>query len=65
MKTRDCLKRAGVLSAAVILALYAITSDAAGNVYAAGTTNGALDGQARAGFNDLFIVKYQADGRKR
>jgi len=44
---------------------FAITSDAAGNVYAAGTTNGALDGQTSVGFNDLFIIKYQADGRKR
>ena len=43
----------------------AITSDAAGNVYAAGTTDGALDGQTSAGKTDLFIVKYQSDGRKR
>jgi hypothetical protein len=43
----------------------AITSDAAGNVYAAGYTNGALDGQSSAGNNDFFIVKYQPDGRKR
>ena len=43
----------------------AITSDAAGNVYAAGLTESALDGQTSAGGFDLFIVKYQADGRKR
>jgi len=43
----------------------AITSDAAGNVFAAGYTYGALDGQNSAGNNDIFIVKYQPDGRKR
>ena len=44
---------------------YAIASDAAGNVYAAGYTDGALDGLSNAGLWDIFIVKYQADGRKR
>jgi len=43
----------------------ALTSDAAGNVYATGYTDGALDGQTSAGSFDFCIVKYQADGRKR
>lgn len=43
---------------------YAVTSDAAGNVYAAGYTSGALDGQRSAGGADLFIVKYDAGGVK-
>lgn len=42
----------------------AITSDAAGNVYAAGSTDGALDGQTSAGMADLFITKYDASGVK-
>jgi hypothetical protein len=44
---------------------YAITSDAAGNVYVAGYTDGALDGQTQVGLGDVFVVKYQSDGRKR
>jgi hypothetical protein len=43
----------------------AISSDAAGNVYATGYTSGALEGQTNAADSDLFIVKYQSDGRKR
>ncbi|RHX83929.1 SBBP repeat-containing protein [Leptospira stimsonii] len=48
---------------------YAITSDSSGNVYSAGTTNGALDGEAFDGSPDfadrnLFIVKFDSNGNK-
>jgi len=42
----------------------AITSDTAGNVYVAGQTNGALDGQTSAGGYDLFVTKYDSNGNK-
>jgi Bacterial Ig-like domain/Beta-propeller repeat len=42
-----------------------VATDGAGNVFVAGYTGGALDGQASAGGYDLFVVKYQSDGRKR
>ncbi|EKO78279.1 MULTISPECIES: SBBP repeat-containing protein [unclassified Leptospira] len=49
---------------------YAISSDAFGNVYSVGSTNGALDGQTFIGSapdyidTDLFIVKYDSNGNK-
>lgn len=39
--------------------------DSAGNAFVAGHTEGALDGNASAGGPDMFVVKYQSDGRKR
>lgn len=43
---------------------YALTSDTAGNIYAAGYTDGALDGQTNAGLQDLFITKYDTSGTR-
>ncbi len=43
-----------------------VATDAAGNVYVAGfTLGGGLDGNVNAGGSDLFVVKYQQDGRRR
>ena len=41
-----------------------IAVDSSGNVYAAGRTDGALDGNTNAGSSDLFVVKYSSDGVK-
>jgi hypothetical protein len=38
--------------------------DGSGNVYAAGSTYGALDGNSNAGSSDLFVVKYNSSGVK-
>jgi beta-propeller repeat-containing protein len=38
-----------------------VSADAAGNVFIAGATSGALDGSA-AGFGDAFVAKYSRDG---
>ncbi len=35
-----------------------------GNVYVTGSTYGGLDGNANAGYNDMFLVKYNAAGDK-
>jgi len=43
---------------------YAITSDSTNNVYVAGETGGALDGQTSAGLVDIFVTKYNAAGAK-
>jgi len=43
---------------------HAVAADGAGNVYAAGTTNGALPGQAAVGNFDAFVRKYDPDGRE-
>ena len=40
-----------------------VAVDSSGNVYAAGYTNGALDG-SNSGGEDLFVVKYNSDGVK-
>src|ERR1041384_248147 len=40
----------------------ASATDAAGNVYVAGTTSGALPGQTSAGGVDAYVRKYDADG---
>ena len=42
---------------------YAVSTDSSGNVYVAGATNGGLDG-TNAGYNDLFVVKYNSSGTK-
>jgi hypothetical protein len=41
---------------------YGVATDAGGNVYVAGFTEGTLDGQTSAGGSDLFVVKYDASG---
>ena len=33
-----------------------------GNVYVAGSTNGALDGNVNAGGHDIFVKKFDASG---
>jgi hypothetical protein len=43
----------------------AVTADAFGGVFAAGLTNGPLDGNANAGGYDAYVLKYQADGTRR
>lgn len=45
-------------------AAQALTADAAGNLYVAGRTNGAIDGQASAGGYDGFVTKYDVAGKK-
>jgi hypothetical protein len=41
-----------------------VATDNTANVYAAGYTGGALDGNISAGGNDLFVVKYNSSGVK-
>ncbi len=41
---------------------YDVSMDSSGNVYVAGQTNGALDGEAIIGESDLFLVKYNSSG---
>jgi len=41
-----------------------VAADSSGNVYAAGSTEGALDGNTSAGNGDLFVVKYHSSGAK-
>ena len=43
---------------------YSVATDASGNVFIAGSTFGALDGQASAGGIDAFVTKYGPDGTK-
>ena len=40
----------------------AVTTDASGNVYVAGSTTGGLDGNTVTGAADLFLVKYDGSG---
>ncbi|WP_338866397.1 SBBP repeat-containing protein [Myxococcus stipitatus] len=40
------------------------TADSAGNVYVSGYTNAGLDGVARTGTQDAFIIKYDGSGVK-
>ena len=39
-------------------------TDASGNVYVAGGTGGGLDGNTLAGWDDLFLTKYNSSGAK-
>jgi len=39
-----------------------VVTDASGNVYVVGVTQGSLDGHSSAGDRDIFIVKYDASG---
>ncbi|MBI5189242.1 MAG: SBBP repeat-containing protein [Nitrospirae bacterium] len=41
-----------------------VSVDSSGNIYAAGRTDGSLDGKASSGNADLFIVKYNGNGVK-
>ena len=41
-----------------------VAVDSSGNVYAAGYTEGGLDGNTSAGDKDIFLVKYNSDGVK-
>ncbi len=43
---------------------YAVAVDAGGNVYVTGYTGGGLDGNNNAGYDDMFLVKYNAAGEK-
>jgi hypothetical protein len=43
----------------------AVTADGSGNVYAAGITNGGLDGNVNQGDYDVFVVKVRQDGTPR
>ena len=41
-----------------------VATDSSGNVYVTGDTYGGLDGNTNAGYNDLFLVKYNSSGTK-
>ena len=41
-----------------------VATDSSGNVYVTGETYGGLDGNTSAGYNDLFVVKYNSSGTK-
>jgi hypothetical protein len=41
-----------------------VTTDASGNVYVAGATGGALDGNTLMGTDDFFLIKYDNNGVK-
>ena len=41
-----------------------VATDANGNVYVAGQTNGGLDGNTRTGTYDFFVTKYDSSGVK-
>jgi uncharacterized delta-60 repeat protein len=43
---------------------YGVVTDSSGNVYVAGNTSGGLDGNTLAGYQDLFITKYNSTGTK-
>lgn len=41
-----------------------VVLDTAGNIYVTGYTRGSLDGNANAGYNDIFLTKWNANGTK-
>jgi len=43
---------------------YSVTTDANGNVYVAGTTSGAFDGNTQTGFLDFFVTRFNSNGVK-
>jgi hypothetical protein len=43
---------------------YGIAVDPSGNVYITGFTEGDLDGNANAGYRDIFVSKYDTDGTR-
>ncbi|ALC15548.1 hypothetical protein DSOUD_0761 [Desulfuromonas soudanensis] len=57
--TQAWLRQGGTLSADLA---YGVAADGSGNVYAVGATQGGLDGNAGAGSDDLFLLKYDGAG---
>lgn len=57
--TRLWLRQGGTVSADLA---YGVAADGSGNVYAVGATQGGLDGNAGAGNEDLFLIKYDGAG---
>jgi hypothetical protein len=55
-------RQLGVAAASATAA--SVATDANGNVYVAGTTDGGLDGNTLAGFQDFFVTKYNSAGVK-
>ncbi|MBP7796975.1 MAG: SBBP repeat-containing protein [Elusimicrobiales bacterium] len=43
---------------------YAVAVDTSGNVYVTGYTGSGLDGNTSAGYNDIFLIKYDSNGNK-
>jgi uncharacterized protein (UPF0548 family) len=43
---------------------YSVATDAIGNVYVAGVTNGGLDGNTLTGVEDFFVTKFNSSGVK-
>ena len=43
---------------------WSVATDASGNVYVAGYTNGGLDGNTQTGTQDFFVTKYTSSGVK-
>jgi hypothetical protein len=43
---------------------YGVSTDASGNVFVAGYTEGSLDGNSLTGLNDFFVAKYNNSGVK-
>lgn len=43
---------------------YSITTDATGNLFVAGQTTGALDGQSLTGTQDMFLARYDLNGSR-
>jgi hypothetical protein len=43
---------------------YGVATDASGNIYLTGRTDGDLDGNTEIGYGDIFLTKYDTDGNK-
>ena len=41
-----------------------VATDSSGNVYVTGRTGGGLDGNTNAGYDDIFVIKYNSSGTK-
>jgi hypothetical protein len=52
------------LSSSGVDSAESLTVDASGNIYSAGSTAGAIDGNTQIGSNDFFVVKYNSSGTK-
>jgi hypothetical protein len=59
---RQFTRQLGV--AAAVTRGHAVATDANGNVYVAGETNGGLDGNQLTGIRDFFFTKYDSTGAK-
>lgn len=55
-------KQMGAVGVGVIA--HSTATDANGNIYVTGQTNGGLDGNSQAGTSDFFLTKYDASGTK-